>query len=72
MNDNSNAFKAYEAVLKKSPNRFNSLYGAGKAAEKSGSEQKAIYYYKQLSAITDSVNFERQELDDVRKFLKAH
>jgi hypothetical protein len=72
MNDNSNAFKAYETVLKKSPNRFNSLYGAGKAAEKSGSEQKAIYYYKQLSAITDSVNFERQELDDVRKFLKAH
>lgn len=72
MNDTLNALKAYEAVLEKSPNRFNSLYGAGKAAEKSGNEQKAIDYYRQLLAITASANSDRQELVDARKFLSAH
>lgn len=72
MNDNENALQAYEAVLTKCPNRFNSLYGAGKAAEKSGNKQKAIYYYKQLSTITDLANSDRQELFDVRKFLTKH
>ena len=72
MNQNQNALDAYEAVLKKSPNRFNSLYGAGKVAVKSGNVQKAVYYYKLLSAITDSVKGGRQELADARKFLAAH
>jgi tetratricopeptide (TPR) repeat protein len=72
MNENQNALLAYQAVLKQSPNRFNSLYGAGKSAEKSGDEKKAIYYYKQLSAIADQVNSDRQELNDVRKHLTKH
>jgi tetratricopeptide (TPR) repeat protein len=72
MNENQNALQAYEAVLKQCPNRFNSLYGAGKAAEKSGDEQKAIYYYKQLSAITDLANSDRQEFIYIRKFLTRH
>jgi tetratricopeptide (TPR) repeat protein len=66
---NKDALETYEAVLKKCPNRFNSLYGAGKAAEKSGNEQKAIHYYMQLSEITDSASTGRQELAGVRKFL---
>lgn len=72
MGENQDALQAYEAVLKKSPNRFNSLYGAGKAAEKSGDKQKTIYYYKQLSTITDSTGSGRQELVYVRKFLAMH
>ena len=72
LKQNENALQAYEAVLKKSPNRFNSLYGAGKAAEKSGDYQKAIFYYKQLSTIADSANSNRPELSEVRSFLKMH
>ncbi|MEO6289476.1 MAG: hypothetical protein ABIO76_06125 [Ginsengibacter sp.] len=72
MNQNQNALQAYEAVLKKCPNRFNSLYGAGKAAEISGDEQHASYYFKQLSAITDLANSDRHELIDIRKFMTKH
>ncbi len=72
LNQNENALQAYEAVLKKSPNRFNSLYGAGKAAEKSGNNQKAIFYYNQLSAIADVANSNRSELAEIKSFLKKH
>ena len=67
-----NALLAYEAVLKKSPNRFNSLYGAGKAAEKSGNTQRAIFYYKQLSTVMDTTNSDRPELAAIRTFLSIH
>ena len=67
-----NAMLAYEAVLQKCPNRFNSLYGAGLAAEKSGQKQKAVFYFKQLLTITDAVNSDRPELVDTRKFLAMH
>ncbi len=63
-----NALLAYESVLKRSPNRFNSLYGAGKAAEKSGNKEKAIFYYTQVSAIIDA-NSDRPELTGIRTFL---
>ena len=72
LKQNENALQAYEAVLKKSPNRFNSLYGAGKAAEKSGDYQKVIFYYKQLSTIADSANSNRPELSEAKSFLKMH
>ncbi len=65
-----NAVAAYEAVLQKSINRFNSLYGAGAAAEKSGNKQKAVLYYKKLLAITGTTNAgSRPELTAVTKFL---
>ena len=72
MNENENALQAYEAVLAKCPNRFNSLYGAAKAAEKKGDEQKAVYYYKQMSTITYATNTDRQELSDVKKYIAMH
>jgi tetratricopeptide (TPR) repeat protein len=68
---NENALEAYEAVLQKSPNRFNSLYGAGVAAERTGNTRKAVSYYRQLSAIANS-NSDRPELSAVRSFVKKH
>jgi len=65
LNDYKNALKTYEDVLKKSPNRFNSLYGAGKSAEKINDKEKSIYYYKQLAAITDSKKPVRKELSEI-------
>jgi tetratricopeptide (TPR) repeat protein len=67
MNDYRNALQAYEAVLAKCPNRFNSLYGAGKAAESMANKRKAIYYYNQLSTI--AANSNRQELVEIRNIL---
>ena len=64
-----NALQSYEAVLQKSPNRFNSLYGAGRAEEKLGNRQKASFYYNQLLAICDSTNSNRPELGSIRAFL---
>ncbi len=46
------AIQAYEASLQTSPNRFNSLYGAGHAAERAGNLEVARKYYTQLVGLT--------------------
>jgi tetratricopeptide (TPR) repeat protein len=68
---NETALQTYESVLQKSPNRFNSLYGAGVAAERSGNAEKAVFYYKRLVSIADP-NSNRPELLAARSFLKEH
>jgi tetratricopeptide (TPR) repeat protein len=69
---NEDALKAYETVLTKSPNRFNSLYGAGLAAERSGDKQKTAFYFKQLLTIADTTDSDRPEVIAIRRFLKMH
>jgi hypothetical protein len=63
------AFAIYQEDLKRHPNRFNGLYGAGLAAEKSGDSGRAGFYYQQLSdqCTTHST---RPELAAARLFLK--
>jgi len=63
-----NALTAYEVALKKSPNRFNSLYGAGMAAQKLNETDKAKTYYQQLLTITDATT-NRPEIESARSFL---
>jgi hypothetical protein len=67
--NNEDALKAYEAVLIKNPGRFNSLYGAGVAAEKCGNQGKAAFYFKQLITIAEG-NTDRPEVIDAKSFLK--
>ncbi len=62
------ALQQYEVVLQKSPNRFNSLFGAGVAAEKLGDRRKAGLYYRQLVAVA-STNSKRVELGVARSIL---
>ena len=52
MNKPGKALEMYEANLKKRPNRLNSLYGAGLAAEASGKKDLAKIYFKQIQDIT--------------------
>lgn len=59
---------AYEAALQRSPNRFNSLYGAGRAAELKGDKSQAALYYKKLIEIT-AAKAERDRLQRARAFL---
>ena len=70
LNKPAEALEAYEADLKKHPNRFNGLYGAGLASEKINNVEKATYYYQQLTAIANSPAANRPELGMAKLFLK--
>jgi tetratricopeptide (TPR) repeat protein len=62
------AMAEYEASLVRSANRFNSLYGAGRAAELSGDEEKATLYYKKLVEMT-AVDSKQERLQHAKAFL---
>jgi len=64
----ASALAAYEADLRKHPNRFNGLYGAGVAAEQVGDSAKAGRYYHQLLASAQPGNLPRPELKAAQVF----
>ena len=68
MNRPQQALAEYEAALKLTPNRFNGLYGAARAAEQAGNSQLAATYYSQLVKVSDP-HSERPELEHARKLL---
>ena len=70
LNKPAEALEAYEADLKTHPNRFNGLYGAALASEKINNIEKAKYYYNQLTAIANSPDANRHELETAKSFLK--
>ena len=45
------ALAAFEATIKKEPNRFNAIAGAAKAAERLGDKAKAKDYYQKLTTL---------------------
>jgi tetratricopeptide (TPR) repeat protein len=63
------ALAAYETDLKRHPNRFNGLYGAGLAAERSGNKEKKILYFKKLLDISDK-NCKRPEFLNSKSHVK--
>jgi tetratricopeptide (TPR) repeat protein len=63
------ALTAYEAALDRSQGRFNSLYGAGKAAEMAGDNDTAAYYYDQLVEVAAKADTERPRLVHAKQFL---
>jgi hypothetical protein len=65
------ALAEYEAELKVSPNRFNSVYGAAHAAEMAKVAGKASTYYRQLVTTCARGDSTRQELVLARQFLSA-
>ena len=65
------AFLAYQTALKESPNRFDGLYGAAKAAQLSGHPDAAKEYYARLQQNCDHAE-ERAELREARTFLAAN
>jgi len=67
--DYAGAQAAYQAALERSPNRFNSLYGAGQAAELAGDEETAAEYYKQLLEIAPEATGDRTALDHAAEFV---
>src|SRR5216683_979585 len=60
---------AFEATIRKEPNRLGAYAGAAKAAEKSGESAKAQEYYSKVVAIADAADDSRTEVADARAFL---
>jgi len=63
------ALLAFESTLQRSPNRFNALYGAARAAQMAGQREKARQYYSALVAVSDPVSA-RPELRTARSYLQ--
>ena len=72
MKEPAQALAEYEAALKKEPNRFRTLYGAGHAAALAGNRAKAREYFQQLVRICAQADKpERPEIVEARRFLAS-
>jgi hypothetical protein len=65
------ALGAFEATMKKEPNRFRGTYGAARAAELAGDRAKAATYYKQLLDLAKDADTERPEIAAAKKAATA-
>ena len=65
------ALREYDAQLKIGPMRFDSLYGAGQAAEMMKRPEIAANYYRQLVTACANGNSTRPELAHARDFLSS-
>ncbi len=64
------ALGAYETSLVADPNRFRSLYGAARAADRAGDAVKAKVYYTQIVALGSHADTPRPELAEARAYLE--
>lgn len=71
MNKPALALEAYKSVLLTHPNRFNGLYSAGVAAQKSGNNQQAMQYFQELLNSIGTSSSKRTELQNARAFLNS-
>jgi tetratricopeptide (TPR) repeat protein len=65
------ALTAFEATMKKEPNRFLGLYGGARAAEALGERGKATAYYKKLLDVARDADTERPELEHARTYVRG-
>jgi tetratricopeptide (TPR) repeat protein len=66
------ALEAYEMNLKKSPNRFNGLYGAAVAAKALGDTQKSKQYFELLLNITEASSSDRPEVEEAEAYIQQN
>jgi tetratricopeptide (TPR) repeat protein len=64
------ALSEYQASLRESPNRFNSLVGAARAAARLGNGKRAAELYAALAGMV-AAGAQRPELSEARSFLSA-
>ena len=62
------ALAQYELSLRNNPNRFNTLYGAGRSAELTGNKEKANFYFNELLKLNSSSN--RAEIQYAQRFIR--
>jgi len=69
MNRPEQALDEYEASLRINPNRFDSLYGAARAAEAARGPREAANYYRELLKVCAGTSSTRPELAHAQSFL---
>lgn len=63
------ALEAFETALRTTPNRFNAVYGAARAAGLSNNRQKAAAYYRKLAELGRYADSVRPELKEATAFV---
>jgi len=69
MNEPAQALKEFELSLQAAQNRYRGIYGAAKAAERSGDRQTARAFYEKLVALCSHADTERPELVEAKTYL---
>jgi hypothetical protein len=69
LNQPQPALQEFAASLQDSPNRFNGLFGAARAAELMGDKKSAAEYYAKLVTLTVNADSDRPELRKSKEFL---
>jgi tetratricopeptide (TPR) repeat protein len=64
------ALPEFEKALQTSPNRFNAIYGAGRAAELSRDRKRADERYSELLQLCEHAEAQRLEIQNARAFLQ--
>jgi predicted Zn-dependent protease len=65
------ALREFETSFRSTPNRFNGLYGAARAAALAGDGKRAEGFYKQLVALCRHADADRPELREAKAFLNG-
>ncbi|HET9478146.1 MAG TPA: hypothetical protein VFO72_02300 [Pyrinomonadaceae bacterium] len=65
----SAALAEFELSLRSTPERFNGLYGAARAASLAADQKKARSYYEKLIASTRQADSTRPEINEAKAFL---
>jgi hypothetical protein len=61
---------AYDASLGADPNRFRSVYGAAKAADRAGAPARAKAHFEQLALLARDADTERPEIVEAKTYLR--
>ena len=69
LNQPAAALKEFEASFRNTPDRFNGLYGAARAAKMAGDQKAAKAYYTRLLALAREADSTRSEIDEARAFI---
>lgn len=67
----ADALVAFEATMKKEPNRFRGIGGAARAAEMLGDRAKAMTYYQKLLELTEDADSDRPELRQATRYTRG-
>jgi tetratricopeptide (TPR) repeat protein len=63
------ALSEFETALKQTPNRYRAFWGAARAADAAGDQQKASEYFGKLVDLAKNADTERQEMQEAKTFL---
>jgi tetratricopeptide (TPR) repeat protein len=65
------ALAEFETALRNTPNRFNALLGAARAANLANDRAKARAYYVKLVELCRSADSQRPEVEEAKAFLRG-